>query len=461
MIEYWASLLRQVVSDRPWLVAEGVLPPSARAAARLRELGASRCFVVASARGTGPAPEPAVAEYAVLGVVADSIMGGIRAGEAALANLPEDVRRRIDAFDPEGRARVIAALFSNGRPVAGRAVYGARPESWQALEDKTLIDAAWDRWGVPRAPCEVVPATRSALEAAAARLDRGAGTVWAGDNREGFNGAAQYTRRVHGPRDAELSADFLAARCDRARVMPFLEGLPCSIHGMVFPGSTISFRPMEMVVLRKAGTPEFHYARSASFWDPDLEDRAGMKAMAERVGEHLRREVGYRGVFTIDGIMTSSGFRPTELNPRYGAALSHAAAALEGLDLYLLHLAVVEGEPLDFREAELERLVVGWMDDNRAGGGGTEIQRSVQVEQAVELVREDDGAWREAWDGEPAHATARMGPGASGGYVGFTFVPEYTPVGRPVAARAASLLTFLDGLWDLDLGELEAASLSP
>lgn len=457
MTAHWVQLIRQVVADRPWLVAEGVLPASARAAAALGGLGASRCFVVAATRGTGPAPEPEVADYVVLGAAGDSIMGGIRAGEAALADLPDEVVARIDAFDREGQARVLAALYSNGRPVAGRAVYGARPESWQALEDKTLIDAAWDRWGVRRAPSEVVPASPAALVAASRRLDQGAGTVWAGDNREGFHGAAQYTRRVHGPDDAASSADFLAARCDRARVMPFLEGIPCSIHGMVFPGSTIAFRPMEMLVLRRRGSPEFHYARSASFWDPEPRDREQMRSTAVQVGEHLRGEVGYRGVFTIDGIMTSAGFLPTELNPRFGAALGHAAVGLAPLDLYLLHLAVVEAEPFDWREAELERVVVDWMDGHRAGGGGCELPRSVHRELTVDGVCGEDGVWREARDGEPAHAKAQLGPAASGAFLGFRLVPEFTPIGPPAAARAAALLAFLDRFWDLDLGVLDPA----
>ena len=34
--------------------------------------------------------------------------------------------------------------------------------------------------------------------------------------------------------------DFFKSRCDRVRVMPFLEGVPCSIHGIVLPEGTRS-----------------------------------------------------------------------------------------------------------------------------------------------------------------------------------------------------------------------------
>ena len=46
-----------------------------------------------------------------------------------------------------------------------------------------------------------------------------------------------------------------------------------------------------------------------------------MREAARRVGAVLRDEVAYRGAFTLDGVATVDGFRPTELNPRFGAGL--------------------------------------------------------------------------------------------------------------------------------------------
>ncbi|HJW36173.1 MAG TPA: hypothetical protein VJ769_06015, partial [Actinomycetes bacterium] len=70
------------------------------------------------------------------------------------------------------------------REIAGRRVYGPRPE-WRRLEDKVVIDALWDELGVASAPSEVVTADPAALRAAARRLDWGTGTAWAGDARQG------------------------------------------------------------------------------------------------------------------------------------------------------------------------------------------------------------------------------------------------------------------------------------
>ena len=53
---------------------------------------------------------------------------------------------------------------------------------------------------------------------------------------------------------------------NRVRVMPFLEGVPCSVHGIVLPDGTAALRPVELVTLRR-GT-DLVYAGCATFWDP-------------------------------------------------------------------------------------------------------------------------------------------------------------------------------------------------
>jgi predicted ATP-grasp superfamily ATP-dependent carboligase len=41
-----------------------------------------------------------------------------------------------------------------------------------------------------------------------------------------------------------------------------------------------------------------------------------MRSAARAVGRHLIERVGYRGPYGVDGVLTSAGFRPAELNPR-------------------------------------------------------------------------------------------------------------------------------------------------
>lgn len=442
------------IQGRPWIVAMDVLVPAARTAKQLLELGASRVLAIGGSRGTGALPDPDVVPQITLGVTGPDMMGSIRAAEAALAAVPPAVQVQIDAFDPAGEARVIGTLFSGGAPVGGRAMYGARPVAWQALEDKVIIDALWDAAGVARSPCAIVPPTLAALTAAAAPLDAGAGTVWAGDARAGFNGGGAYVRWVRDAEQAREAAQFFARECDTVRVMPFLDGLPCSIHGFVLPDRVVAVRPCEMVIFRIPGSAQFGYAGPATFWDPPAADRAAMQAVARRVGAHLRDTVDYRGAFTVDGVLTVDGFRPTELNPRFGGGMPAITRGL-GAPLYLLNLMIVEGEPLPFEGAAFEAAILASADGERAGWGHRMLRRPITEQTALHIARDGDG-WRIV-DEDDADVRLDLGPGPMGGYVRASMLSDRTPVGPSVAPRIASALRFASDHWGLGLDEMRAA----
>ena len=251
-------------------------------------------------------------------------------------------------------------------------------------------------------------------------------------------------------------AAFFGAHCDTVRVMPFLDGIPCSIHGVVLPEHLLAIRPCEMVVFRKPASSSFHYASAATFWDPRPEDREAMRAVARRAGAELRRQVGYRGVFTVDGVMTADGFLPTELNPRFGAAINILSRGMPELPLYLLHLAIAEGEPFGWRGPDLEALVVASGDRVRKGGGALMVTVPVTENRAAGLVLGDAG-WRWAQEGEPVDAEFKIGPSTSGGRVWVSLNEERTPIGPSAAPRVAEALAFLDRELGLDIGPLEPA----
>ena len=446
--------LRSIYGGRPWLSATDILQGAVWQARELTDLGAERVFALGAAMGTGDIDD--TVPHAVLNVRGDGMMNAIRMSEAALGHLPAALQARIDAWDPTHQARVVRTIFSNGQPVAGRPCWGGRPEAWQALEDKTVVDALWDRCGIPRADSRVVPARPHALHDAHRAVDKGAGTVWAADNRDGWHGGATGLRWVRTAHHITEAAEWMADHAHTVRIMPFLEGIPCSIHGIVFDDYVVALRPCEMVVLRRPGTMHFKYARAATFWDPPTPDRHAMRAMVRTVGVHLRETVGYRGVFTIDGIMSADGFRPTELNPRFGAAIGVLSGALPNLHLYLVHLAIVERVDVDWRPPDLEAVLLHAADTHRRGGAMQIIDTPVDTLRKADLVPDTTG-WRVAKDDEKPHARAMLGPAPSGGMLRVTFEPDHTPVGPPSAPLAVELLAFLAQHWQVDIGPLEAA----
>lgn len=399
--------------------------------AALRQLGAADCLVVGT-RGTGPAPD---AELVVVEhTMAADAVEGFRHWEAMAASPPEDVAAALDRFAPD---LVLTTGVESFTSVGDRPVYGARLPSWTALEDKVTVDALWDDAGVARAPAAVVPVDRAAAWAAHERLDRGEGTVWSGDARDGWNGGGVFVHRVRSEEEARAAIDHLSPRCDRLRAAPFLDGLPCSIHGFVTGDGVAVGRPVEMVVLR---TPTgFRYAACATTWDPSPADREEMREAARRTGELLRERVAYRGWFTIDGVMTADGFRPTELNPRVGAGLRYVGAALPDLPLALLQFAVVAGD-VDLEAAAFERLVVDAAD-------------RVRLRASHVLVERPQGEDETHVEGD---ITLLFGPGPMGGFLRVS--TESTPAdGEPYAPVAARALAIADARWSLGLGHLEPA----
>ena len=454
---YYRRLLRPVFEDRRLLLPGAIAVGLGNVASELRGLGAARPFLVAGSRGTGAVPTEDEAELRVLDVRGTDPLDHHRNVQRALANLPSEIQRAVDAWDPDGTARTLHTdPLAEPRPVAGRDAYAARPAAWIALEDKVVIDAFWDAVRVPRAPSEVVAAEYGALRTAATDLDRGHGTVWAPDAREGANAGGVALRWVRPGDDGSEAAASLARIADRVRVMPFLEGIPASIHGIVFPDAVVALRPVEMLVLRPTAGDRLFYAGCSTWFDPRPEDRETMRELACRVGVALREGVGFRGTFSIDGVLAEDGFLPTELNPRPGAGIATLAGALGDFPLIPLCHVIAEGERLDYRPELLERAVVETADAHRVCGGGRTTERTLTDTGTIDLVREGDD-YREAVPSETPEATLLFGPGPIGGFLRFTLNPNSNEPGPSSAPQAARAFRLADRLLSTDYGFLEAA----
>jgi hypothetical protein len=448
---------RGLVAGRAVLLGGGQLAACARRVRTLHELGAARCFIVATGTGTGPLPEPAHADWIVVDVEAPDMMTEMRIIESIVSDPPADVVAALEAFDPERDALVLLASVGSSSKLGDREGYGARPASWVALEDKTVGDALFDCAGVPRPPSHVVAASFAALGEAAAELDRGAGTVWAGDAREGFNGGGAYVRWVHGGDDGRGAAAFFAEHCDRVRVAPFADGLSCSVHGFVTDDGVAVFRPVELVNLRRPAGDRLQYAGCATFWDPAPSDREEMRAAARRLGEHLRATVAYRGWFTLDGIMGADGFVATECNPRPGAGSGYVAAALPDVPFDMVQYRAVAGEAEWLQAAEMEAVVLEAGDRLRWGGGWTPVTTRFAATSTEPLLRDGQG-FRAASADEEADATLTLGPGAAGGFMRVEFNPSRTPVGASVGPLIVDAFAYADATHGTGIGSVTAAT---
>jgi hypothetical protein len=458
----YRELLRPVFEGRHVILAGGVAAGWTSTVPLVRSLGAADVLVIGTQElGAGPLPDPADATVVALPAPeTDSTMARIRTGLARLHAPPAEVIDAVRRFDPRREALVLGDFLGTAAELDGRTFLAYRRPEWVALEDKTRVDELWDRIGIERAPSIVVSAERGDLLDAAARVGSSTGSVWSGDAREGFNGGAEFVRWVLTPVDAEQAVQYFAMHCDRVRVMPFLDGVPCSIHGIVFPDHLVAVRPVEMVTLRRHhddGQRGLFYAGCATLYDPASAVRSRMREVARRVGEALRADVEFRGAFTVDGVVVGDRFFPTELNPRMGAGLIAVARGLPDLPVQLLMDALVGYLDLGYDPAEVEADLVAAADAHRFGGTWRVVSGAAEESRLDVPLAFADGTWRWALDGDPVAGTLTTGPVGNGAFLRCIFNVDVTPKGRSVGTRAVAFWDFADRELGTGVGRLIAA----
>jgi hypothetical protein len=455
------ATLGELLRDRLVVHGPRVLAGAVHEVTMAAAHGARASLVLATIRGAGEIPAPEAADVVWLPPREFALVSEeLRAEDERIRSLPPHVADAVDAFDPDREALWWGTPFTSDLPVLGRRVVGGRPASWLALEDKIVAEEIWQLTGVDHAPSRVVDVVPEALDEASRALDRGDGVVWAGDNRGGFHGGGNYVRWVASEHERRAAYDFFVERCDRVRVQPFLDGVPCSIHGYVLDDGTAAFRPVEIAMLRRVETHEFVYGGLSSFWDPPAADRETMRSVVRRVGEHLRHRVGYRGFFGIDGVLTADGFVPTELNPRVSAGVMTLTSALPGADdlVRMLQLRATPADPAapELTAADLETIVPA-MDRHRSGRVTGMWQGEFRT---GALPKSGDDTFEVAWDG----AEFRRGPGdtlsvapTSTGLFALLRNSSVLRPGQRLAPLNVGLMRFLDAAYGTGFGDVQPA----
>jgi hypothetical protein len=232
--------------------------------------------------------------------------------------------------------------------------------------------------------------------------------------------------------------------------MPFLEGVPCSIHGMVLPTGTAAFRPVELAILR-GERRRFVYGGQGTSWDPPQRDREEMRGLVRRTGALLGERVGYRGAFGIDGVLTAEGFRPTELNPRFAGGLVTLMGALDLELFHLLHLNLVAGRDPGVTADDLEAWALPELDEHRTAVPKAVVER---------LLVDDPTEIAVSWDGDRLHrddaGSLRVlaAPGASGTFAKMEVGDALRP-GDRLGPLNAAMMRFLDNELDAGIGPVE------
>ena len=427
---------------RKWILTPDIAAAGTPLAATLTDHGAAGIMVVACSEGVGDLPEVDRIHYTRTS--GDGIMDSFRSFGMSIEEPSDGLLEAVDAFDPDGQAMVLGAGFSRQDHLAGRPVYGSRLPQWRAFENKMIVDALWDAAGIARAPSAIVAVNDA--EHAAKELATEQGTVWVADNTEGWHGGGDYTRWMRPDADNSETVTWFRAHANRVRVMPFLDGLPCSIHGFITRDGIAVFRPVELFILRERERPRFYYAQGANFWSPPTKVMSDMRDVARQVGEQLRDQVNYLGAFGIDGVLTIDGFRPNELNPRLTIGHGLQCRPL-GIPLGSMERLMFEGD-LDIDATDLETTVLEGTQETR-GGGMIFPLRNTYPDASLAYRFTNDGAVATE-DDASADGVMTIGRAAFGSVVIVRPDPDRTPIGPSMGSHTVQLLDLARETWELD-----------
>ncbi len=278
--------------------------------------------------------------------------------ESLLTHPPPAMATWFDAVDPGGDVRLLGTTFTRVAEVCGRPVHGWRRPEWAAWEDKTRIDERLRRIGVPAPRSAVLPASSREVRDRCVRLDGGFGIVLAA-GAAGEKGAASRLRWIRDLDGLDAALAWARETSAEVRVAEFKRGIPCSILGMVLAQGVAVFDPIEIVTLKDHVTGRFVFCGSSTWWRAERGAHEMIRRCARSAGQALAESAGYRGIFSLDGIVAAEGFLATEVNARHASGLGLGAAWPE-FPVRLLNRAVQQRDEslLNLSPSHLERCFV-------------------------------------------------------------------------------------------------------
>jgi threonine aldolase len=251
--------------------------------------------------------------------------------------------------------------------------------------------------------------------------------------------------------EAAAAADAMTGRYPRVRVMPFLAGRPCGIHGIVLDDGVVALRPVEHVVVRTPGEPRLRLVGFGTVWDAPGWACDELRAVARRVGAVLA-QAGHRSSFVVDGVLTADGFRATGWRPGWDQTIGYLDAALPDVPYLLLHHALAAGAPAGVPAAELEELLLSAGEGRRHARIETTLDERPDLPADQPLVRDGTG-WREAASGAEPHGRLVVEPDGQDWALRIELDAERLGRGPSFAPRATELLNWLDRSHHTRVGE--------
>lgn len=351
--------------------------------------------------------------------------------------------RPADAFDPNHSGTLVLPDPLDPPRAGTRHRLGPRHPAWRLCEDKTVVDTLWDTIGTPRAPSIITDGVAD-LGALGVHVASGSGVVCSCQPIGA--GPAAGGDGIWWWRDEPPAGIPAGEPAWRVRLMPLLEGVPVRLHGFALGQTVVPFPPMELVTLPRITDGTFLCAGAVA----SLGSAANLLAQTERLGEGLRERLGYRGGFSVDGILTADGFMPTDFNARLTSAMEAAPPQLR-VQLHAANLLARHGsEPAPtIVEALADEIFTAQAIQTLYGSAGR-----VRDGAPRQLPVRWNGTHLVAADGSPADGQLRISPSPRGWLLTARLIAARLPTRGRLGPLAPEVFRLSDQVLGTDFGDL-------
>lgn len=334
------------------------------------ELGSRRVLVLAwASHGIGLGPLPSDVQLLSPFPLETS-------GDGMRIVLPSHILEGLRTFDPHREALVIGSGSTSSCLIDGRAIINARPKLQEQYESKLIseqiLSTVMDRKELTR----IMGISHRNFYGQCSQIDLGDGIVLSGDSSTGPGTAGSHVWWVTNSAQAVNAVKHLRSNGGMVRVMPYVRGIPASMHGLVLADGLITCPPMQLINLLRSSdghvATRFFTAGSATLSVLDSHLMARMRTLIRSIGEELAARVGYRGMYCVDGIVTEDSFIPTEINTREGSSIGVHFSLADEVPIQLLNAAALSTTAVASSARELDtalemtspkaRIAITWKD---------------------------------------------------------------------------------------------------
>jgi hypothetical protein len=353
--------------------------------------------------------------------------------------------RPADRFDPGHQATLVLPDPLDPPAAGDRRRLGRRRAAWRLFENKTSVDGLWDAIGLPRAPA-VICDPPTDVGPLGSDVDAGSGVVCSCQGAGGTPTAGG--DGIWWWRTGQPPPGIPGLGTSRIRLMPLLEGPAIRLHGLVLDTTVVTFPPMEIVALPRPASGTFQCSGAVATLDPSPE----LAALTKRIGAGLRDNIGYLGGYSVDGILTASGFRPTDLNARLTSAIEAAPCDIR-VQLHLANLLAREGidPPVATVESIRDQTFAAIGESHTLYGAARRLDPAAPRQLSVRW----SGTTLDVAMGERADGQLTVRPSMRGWLITATLAAGRLPTTGPLGPLAPAVFALSDRVLGTDFGDLK------